>query len=182
MNPVENTEKFNDTQKLNKIWGYFSTRSDVVNKGLLRSIKSYYLKKFKKLNYTIVRRRFTNVKTSECVEALEEFLKAEFENDDISPNYRNFAKFMVVFLNLKSTKSISFEKSIISRGLQVQDWMRKYSYTKFENLHQIEELNLLALKVRESYLDEVFEAKDTINQNKELYKAALDELINNFNK
>ena len=92
-----------------------------MNKGLLRSIKSYYLKKFKKLNYAIVRRRFTNVKTSECVEALEEFLKAEFENDDISLNYRKFAKFMVVFLNLKSTKSISFEKSIISRGLQVQD-------------------------------------------------------------
>ena len=60
--------------------------------------------------------------------------------------------------------------------------MRKYSYTKFENLHQIEELNLLALKVRESYLNEVFEAKDTINQNKELYKAALDELINKFNQ
>ena len=91
-----------------------------MNKGLLRSIKSYYLKKFKKLNYAIVRKRFTNVKTSECVEALEEFLKSEFEND-ISLNYRKFAKFMVVFLNLKSTKSISFEKSIISRGLQVQD-------------------------------------------------------------
>ena len=60
--------------------------------------------------------------------------------------------------------------------------MKKYSYAKFENLDQIKELKLLALKIRESYLDEVLEAKDTINQNKELYKAALDELINNFNQ
>ena len=60
--------------------------------------------------------------------------------------------------------------------------MNKYSYAKFENLDQIKELKFLALKIRESYLDEVLEAKDTINQNKELYKAALDELINNFNQ
>ena len=60
--------------------------------------------------------------------------------------------------------------------------MKKYSYAKFENLDQIKELKLLALKIRESYLDEVLEVKDTINQNKELYKAALDELINNFNQ
>ena len=121
MHPVEITQNINETYKLNKVRGCLSTRSDVVNKGLLRSIKTYYLKKFKRLNYVIVRRRFTNVKTSECIEALEEFLRAEFQNDDIAVNYQKFAKFMVVFLNLKSMKSISFEKSIIAKGLQARD-------------------------------------------------------------
>ena len=58
--------------------------------------------------------------------------------------------------------------------------MRKYSYTKFLNLSQINELKLLALKIRESYLDEVFEVRGAMKKNERTYKIALDELINNF--
>ena len=100
---------------------FLSTRSDVVNKGLLRCIKTFYLKKFKLANQKIVRKRFTKVRTSECIEALESFLKAEFGDDNVSENYQSFAQFMLVFFNLKSMKSISFDKSIIGKGLQVQD-------------------------------------------------------------
>ena len=58
--------------------------------------------------------------------------------------------------------------------------MKKYSYAKFQNLSQIYELKLLALKVKDLYLEEVLEFKSTMSQKKELYKIALDELINNF--
>ena len=58
--------------------------------------------------------------------------------------------------------------------------MRKYSYRKFLNLSQISELKLLALKIRESYLDEVFEVRGAVKKNEQTYKIALDELINNF--
>ena len=56
-----------------------STRSDVINKGLLRSIKSYFYNKFKKMNHRMVARRFVNVKAREIIPALESFLKAEFQ-------------------------------------------------------------------------------------------------------
>ena len=58
--------------------------------------------------------------------------------------------------------------------------MRRYSYAKFQNLSQIYELKLLALKVKDLYLEEVLEFKSTMSQKKELYKIALEELINNF--
>ena len=58
--------------------------------------------------------------------------------------------------------------------------MKKYSYAKFQNLSQIYELKLLALKVKDLYLEEVLEFKSTMSQKKELYKIALEELINNF--
>ena len=58
--------------------------------------------------------------------------------------------------------------------------MRRYSYTKFLNLSQIYELKLLALKVKDLYLEDIFEARRAMNQNKELHKIALDELIKNF--
>ena len=180
MNPAEIVKNVDKSQIRTKTKSHLSTRSDVINKGLVRSIKSYYLKKFKKMNQKIVRRRFSNVGTSECIKAWESFLKAEFEDDNVSVNYHKFAKFMLIFFNLKPMKSISFEKSIIAKGLQVQDWMRRYSYTKFLNLSQIYELKLLALKIKDLYLEEIFEARGSMNQNKELYKIALDELIKNF--
>ena len=58
--------------------------------------------------------------------------------------------------------------------------MKKYSYAKFQNLSQIYELKLLALKVKDLYLEEVLEFKSIMSQKKELYKIALNELINNF--
>ena len=49
------------------------SRSDVVNKTLLRAIKRFYSNKFKTMQKSIVRRRFKNVKTSHILAALTKF-------------------------------------------------------------------------------------------------------------
>ena len=49
------------------------SRSDVVNKTLLRAVKRFFLNKFKITQRSMVRKRFKNVKTSHILDALAMF-------------------------------------------------------------------------------------------------------------
>lgn len=92
-----------------------ATRDDVVNKTLLRSIKRFYLNKFKAENKKLVRDRFKNTKVEAFLEVLEEMCVKEF------PNHKNpnlLAQYMMIFLGLKPGNRFQYNQNIASKACQ----------------------------------------------------------------
>ena len=176
----ESEDLIKETQASSENASELSRRSDVVNKSLLRSIRRYYLLKFRKQNKDLMRKRLTNVKMNKILNALKLICEEEFEQNKISVGFEELARFMLVFLNLKPRRYYGYDKNIINKAGQVQDCMRKYSYIKFQNLNSIEELKIMTLKIKESYIDDFFLKMKINKQNEEVYKQAMDAFVNNF--
>ena len=176
----ESEDLVKETQASSKNASELSRRSDVVNKSLLRSIRRYYLLKFRKQNKDLMRKRLTNVKMNKILNALKLICEEEFNQIEISAGLEDLAKFMLVFLNLKPRRYYGYDKNIIYKAFQVQDCMRKYSSIKFQNLNSIEELKILTLKIKESYIDDFFLKMKIKEENVEVYRQAMNSFANNF--
>lgn len=153
-------------------------RDDVVNKTLLRSIKRFYLNKFKKNHSDLVKARFKNLKVEVLLKALEDFSKEEF------PEYKNpelFAEFMMLFLGLKPGNKYKYNEAVASKAGQVIGCMYSYSSKKFRSLRSIKELGLIAFKVYESHLENFISGEKTMMNSKTRYKNAFIDFIDMLN-
>ena len=117
---------------------------------------------------------------NKILNALKLICQEEFNQKEISVGFEELARFMLVFLNLKPRRYYGYDKNIINKAGQVQDCMRKYSYIKFQNLNSIEELKIMTLRIKESYIDDFFLKMKIKKQNEEVYKQAMDAFVNNF--
>ena len=152
-------------------------RSDVVNKTLLRSIRKFYINKFKKVNRSIVRKRFKNVKTTNILRALIKFWMEEFSGTRYEIDYKSLAEFMMVFLSIKPSSTFKFRKEAVDKATQVQECIGKYSLDKFKNVKKIKEFRILIVKIYNCSLDELLSSVKTIKNNKDRYTQAIEDLL-----
>jgi hypothetical protein len=111
----------------------------VINKGMLRMVKRYYLNLFKKNYSQYSKKRFSNVHSKVLIKALERFTNKFLgvEND------RELATFLFRFLKLNSRD----DRKLVTEGEMnaqtVLELMYQYKARKFNNMPEIRELKIL---------------------------------------
>ena len=138
-------------------------RDDVVNKTILRAIRRFYLKLFKRENPKLVRKRFRNVRSNVFYEAIQKMVKKHIapqlnsdshiinklsytplSNTQNCGNEHNKFYSLIVFLfrfiGFKSKDNRKYRNEDEERGQQIQSWMYNYSNPKFIKVWSIEKL------------------------------------------
>ena len=86
---------------------------------------------------------------------------------------------MMLFLDIKPCSIYRFEKSISHKARLTLDCLRKYSFEKFRNLQESEELKIMIVKIYNYDLEELFSGVIAMKENRERYIEAIEEIINN---
>ena len=102
----------------------FSDREDVINKGLLRSIRRFYLHEFKKDNPSIVQQRYIQVSASTMLNGFKTTCRRFFGG---IPNLQKIPQFLMIISGIKPMNKYPFSKRILKKGEHVSSAMYKYS-------------------------------------------------------
>ena len=86
---------------------------------------------------------------------------------------------MMIFIDIKPKSTFKFDKSIASKVAKVHDCMKKYSYEKFRALQKCRELRIMAIKIYNEDLDELFSQSKPMQMNRERYTEAIEDMIDN---
>ena len=159
---------------------WLSVRSDLVNKTLIRSIKKFYLNKFKELNKRIVRKRFINVEADIIMQALKNFWTLEFAEISYEIDINFMAEFMMLFLGINSCDGYEFSKETVAKANQAIDWMKIFAFWKLKKVWKAKEFKILLLKIYNSELEEFLSSVKAAKNNNDRYKQAILELIDSF--
>ena len=130
-----------------------STRIDIVNRGLLRSVKKFYLEEFKKDNRKIVKKRFRQVRAQDILEGFRKTCHRLFGD---LPNLDLIAQFLKIFWGIKHKSEFAYDESIKSKGDLVVKVMHKYSHSLIEKIFQIEELKFIVKHLVENHKERIF--------------------------
>ena len=139
-----------------------SERRDVIEKAVLRSIKRFYLKEFKKDNKSIVRKRFKQATASAIIKGFKKMCRRLF--GDIS-NLNEISEFLMIISSIKPTHSYPFIKSVKSKADLVNSVMYKYSRTMVRKILKIKELGIAFKYIYENHPE--FVSKSCKNKDKE---------------
>ena len=175
---LKTSTSLKNLSKIKRKWLHL--RSDVVNKTLLRSIKRYYLNKFKTSNKGIVKKRYKNSKSSYILRALKGFWQKEFADHQNDINFQLLAEFLFIFLGIKHSNGNSYSQDIKMEAQLIRECMEKYTFEKFKRVKSSKQFKLLVLNINKSHMEEVLSSTKTMELNKERYQLAFDELINIF--
>ena len=135
--------------KQEKLWKRF----DVVNRGLLRSVRRFYLEEFKKDNKRIIKKRFKQVKGMKIFEGFRSTCCRLFGN---IPNLDSIAQFLMIICSVKHKGSFTYDESIKAKGDLVLQVMHKYSNKSFEKIFKIEELEYVVKYLVENHKERIF--------------------------
>lgn len=111
-----------------------SKRYDVVNKAILRSMRRFFLNKFKLKNCKVVNRRF--IKTS-LREILKGFSDVVQEVIGTGENMDQISQFVMIFSEVNFKYRFPFDKEISNEAGRVVDCMYNYSHLKMNDLFTI---------------------------------------------
>ena len=86
---------------------------------------------------------------------------------------------MMLFFDIKPSSTYNFDESVFYKAKLTLDCLRKYSFEKFRNLQECEELKIMIAKIYNSDLEELFSGIIAMKANRERYIEAIEEIINN---
>ena len=92
-------------------------------------------------------------------------------------DYKKFAEFMMIFLDIKPSSTYKFKKSISKKAKQTLDCIRNFSCEKFKDLLKLKEMKILIKKIYKHDLDELFSQVKTMEMNRDRYINAIEEII-----
>mmetsp|Transcript_743 Transcript_743/g.886 ORF Transcript_743/g.886 Transcript_743/m.886 type:complete len:150 (+) Transcript_743:311-760(+) len=140
---------------------------------MLRMLRRFYLNLFKDNNKEFVKRRFTQVEQSELVYASMNFTKKYF------PKYEgeNLSYFLVRLFGTRYKGKSSPSNLGEEQGEQVSDCIYKYSFEKFNKMHEIPEFRVVIRYIFENQvndkniIEDILESeKNKIEKNPEYFR------------
>ena len=84
---------------------------------------------------------------------------------------------MMIFLSIKPSSTYEFDKSAMNKAKQARECIKNHSYEKFKNIKKIKEFKILMNNVYNYSLDELLSSLKTIENDKERYMQAFEELL-----
>ena len=157
-----------------------SKRYDVVNKTILRCIKRFFLKIFRKNNVELTKRRYSQLKSSLIFQAMKAMWKQVF--GDIE-NLDKVSQFIMIISSIKPANTYPFDKDIEEKANDVVSWLYRYSNKKLAKILKHEEFKQIALHVIDNHYGEIInETNNTIAKNVILYKDALKNITDQLRK
>ena len=155
-----------------------SWRNDVINKSILRCIKRFYLREFRKRNQNIVKKRYAQFSSSIIFRAIKSMIKDLL--GDIE-NLAEISQLVMIIIAIKPANRYPFIKDIYEKGNKIVGWMYQYSNSKFEQIVSIPELKIIWDFVLENHQDQMFKDwSKAISKNSEVYKEAVKEFALKF--
>ena len=156
-------------------------RVDVVNKSLLRSLKRFVTKEFKKDNRRLVKKRFRQVK---AVDILAGFTKTWNRLFKDAANIDSIAQFAMILTGIKPLDTYQFEESVKIDGDLVVKMMYDYSISKFEQVFQIDELKAIFGYVLKNHPEDIYRPNSSKNKtyqaNQDSYATMIDHWMAKF--
>ena len=107
---------------------------------MLRSIRRYVVKEFKKDNKKLVKKRYKQV---EPMEMFSGFLKTWKRILPDYPDIDTMTQFVMIFSGICSSHAYPYEESIKAKGDQIAKVMQLFVSSQFEELFEIKELEVL---------------------------------------
>ena len=199
--PIEiNSEESTEERKFLTI--FQKQRDDVMNKTMLRAIRRFYSNLFKRDNSRIIRKRFRNATSDEFIIAIKDLIKKYIlpnvntmlnemnrsssdldylsrllEHDD-SEELNNLAVFLMRFIGFKPKDCTKYGRDIEAKGEQIQSCMYSYSYPKFLDICNINELKIIFKCTFMYHLEKILKEDKTLLIKRKEYMTA----FKNFDK
>ena len=130
-----------------------STRIDIIHRGLLRSVKRFYLEEFKQDNKKIVKRRFKQVRAQDMLEGFRNTCYRLFGD---LPNLDLIAQFLKIVCSVKHKGKFAYDELIKAKGDLVVKVMRNYSHSLIDKIFEIEELKFIVKYLAENHKERIF--------------------------
>ena len=156
-------------------------RVDVVNKSLLRTVRRFVMREFRKDNKRLVKKRFWQVKAEDIHAGFVKTCNRLFK--DLA-NIDSISQFAMIISGIKPLDTYLFEESVKANGDLVVKLMYDYSVSKFKKIFQINELKEIVRYILKNHPDDMHKPNSSKNQayqaNQESYAKMIDHWMAKF--
>ena len=155
-------------------------RSDIINKALLRSIKRFIIKEFKKDNKRLVKKRFRQAK---AIDILAGFVKTWNRLLPNIPNIDSIAQFAMILSGIRSSDTYPHEESLKNKADHVVHVIYHYTASQFEQIFKIKELEVIVKFIFENSPEDLYKPhRDKYQTKKELCVRTINAWMGKFAK